>query len=107
MIPKALLERPIYPFPDPPYSLTPPAGPTAPYITMSCQVTAKKKTLHKASHVRRRITTRLKCAVNLVVTRGAHTVKNTKGEEVLAFSGKEERNLILESASVPRSRLSV
>ena len=82
-LPHALLIRPEYPFPDPPFHWDPNRKiPGRLNMALSTQVAA---VTHPSSIARSKMCNKIKTAISLVVIRGANVRRDDKGKPVLIF----------------------
>lgn len=83
-VPKAVLHRVPYPWPDPPFRPASERGPDAGRINMSL-LKVLGKNVSRSAVVRKRIGYRVKTALGLIVSRGADVELDTKGRERVVF----------------------
>jgi hypothetical protein len=97
VFPRALLARPLNPLADPPWrpaSIYPSRENldtfTDKIVGMSVMCILGKKSVHKSAVIRRKIATRLKTALSLIVTRGANVEKR------ISSTGKDRKLLVFD-----------
>ncbi|KAI0696539.1 hypothetical protein BC835DRAFT_1271812 [Cytidiella melzeri] len=97
-VPKATLYVPEPVWPNPPYKPAPPRGEGDRTVNMSFMKTISAK-VHKSAVVRKKIATKLKLAVRLIVTRGAQAGKDAEGQSVIVLCEEDAgRKWIIDSA---------
>lgn len=87
-VPKAVLHRVPYPWPDPPFRPASERGPDACRINMSL-LKVLGKNVSRSAVVRKRIGYRVKTALGLIVSRGADVELDTKGRERVVFKQED------------------
>ena len=87
--PSAILHKPEYSAPDPPFSRAPSRGPGARRANVSFLKVIGKKNVHKSAVIRSRIGNKLKTALALVTTRGADAQDDEAGTPHIVFRAED------------------
>ena len=93
--PKAVLAKPLNPYPTPPYIYAPERSPSERRVNVSLQVFGGKS-IHKHAVIRNAVKRRLKAAIQLIVRFGASTEVDAKGKEVVVTKQKSEPDLVMQ-----------
>lgn len=87
-VPQAILSVPESVFPDPPFKYAPEVR-TPGRVNISLTKLIGKKSVHKSACVRRRIASRFKNTMSLIITRGADVHVDNKGRLSLIFKDED------------------